>query len=542
MKPESTLKKDIIYIDVDDDITSTVGKIKDSNGELIELVPPKRPGFLQSAVSMKLIKRTAKKTDKEVAIVTADQSLLSLAAAAGIMVAKNLRVEPEYLTPIKNEADESDVINGEDLAVHEYAPQDDSKTDKTPEDKDIEVALRKASADADDDAKKAAQDSDKKVPNFNKFRKKLLIFGSIGVVVIAFLVWAIFFAAHATITISARTSGEKIQKPVALGDKMTTNSDAGTLKSLTKQVKKDAGADGAATGERDEGTKAVGKVDIISSDMQVCMSGAIPTGTAITLSGKTFIMTAGASLQAVSSSTCSASGINIEAKEKGDTYNISNGGGPVANYNATASGSTSGGTTKIVKVVTDADVRAARDRITGEPEESVKNELLRDLSSEYMVVEPSFTVAAGDPVASPAIGEATDGSGRFRLTVSTVYSITAVAKDELQTFLEKLMDEKASSLGRQKVYDYGVDSVTFATYTKDGDKQSATLFATGKIGPNIEADDVKRDMVGRKPMEVSENLKRVQGVTDVRTDLWPFWVTKVPKGDNRITVEFESEN
>ena len=49
------MNKDVIYIDVEDDITAIVGKVKASKERIIALVPPKRVGVLRSAVNMRLI-------------------------------------------------------------------------------------------------------------------------------------------------------------------------------------------------------------------------------------------------------------------------------------------------------------------------------------------------------------------------------------------------------------------------------------------------------------------------------------------------------
>ena len=47
------MNKDIIYIDVEDDITAIIGKIKASKEKIVALVPPKRIGVLQSAVNLR---------------------------------------------------------------------------------------------------------------------------------------------------------------------------------------------------------------------------------------------------------------------------------------------------------------------------------------------------------------------------------------------------------------------------------------------------------------------------------------------------------
>ena len=90
------MNKDVIYIDVEDDITTIVGKIKASKEKIIALVPPSRVGVLQSAVNMRLLARTAEQANKRVVLISHNQSLVALAASAKIPVARNLQSKPEF--------------------------------------------------------------------------------------------------------------------------------------------------------------------------------------------------------------------------------------------------------------------------------------------------------------------------------------------------------------------------------------------------------------------------------------------------------------
>jgi hypothetical protein len=56
--------KDIIYIDVDDEITGIIDKIENSEHKVVALVLPKRTASLQSTVNMKLLARSAEAADK----------------------------------------------------------------------------------------------------------------------------------------------------------------------------------------------------------------------------------------------------------------------------------------------------------------------------------------------------------------------------------------------------------------------------------------------------------------------------------------------
>ena len=56
---ENIVKKDVIYLDIEDDITDIVNKIKKSKERIIAIVPPKNLGSLRSAVNLRLLARSA---------------------------------------------------------------------------------------------------------------------------------------------------------------------------------------------------------------------------------------------------------------------------------------------------------------------------------------------------------------------------------------------------------------------------------------------------------------------------------------------------
>jgi hypothetical protein len=87
--------KDVIYVDVDDEITSIIDKLENSGQKVVALVLPKRAASLQSIVNMKLLKRSADNAGKNLVLITSEQALLPLAGAAGLHVAKNLQSKPD---------------------------------------------------------------------------------------------------------------------------------------------------------------------------------------------------------------------------------------------------------------------------------------------------------------------------------------------------------------------------------------------------------------------------------------------------------------
>ena len=76
----------LIYLDVDDEITSAAARIRAAEAETITLVLPYGSRLATSRINFRLLAREATERGKQIEIVTADASARSLAVAAGLTV------------------------------------------------------------------------------------------------------------------------------------------------------------------------------------------------------------------------------------------------------------------------------------------------------------------------------------------------------------------------------------------------------------------------------------------------------------------------
>ena len=90
----SDTAKDTIYIDIDDEITAIIDKLGQSEHKIVALVLPKRATVLQSIVNMKLLKRSADAKNKKIVLITSEASLLPIAGAVKVHVAKTIQSKP----------------------------------------------------------------------------------------------------------------------------------------------------------------------------------------------------------------------------------------------------------------------------------------------------------------------------------------------------------------------------------------------------------------------------------------------------------------
>jgi hypothetical protein len=543
------MEKDIIYIDTDDDITSIVGKLKKAKRPLLALVPPKRTGALQSSVNLKLVKKAADGANKKLILVTNDPALRALAAGVKIPVAKNLQSKPELLAPPPLDDASDDVINGQEIAVAELA-ETAPRRRKMPSNNDLSQAVAAIDSEDDNDdepkpvAAKKSQKA-KKIPNFSSFRKKLLIFSSLGVLLIAFLVWAIWFAPRADITVIANTSDVDISETLTLDPSLATNLDAELVQPIVKQSKKTSTVDFDATGTKEIGEAARGSVVIYNAE--AIQSVTLAAGTIIASGNLQYKLDASVTVPSVTGSLSSpmagVSGpVSVTAVNIGADYNIGSdntlaiSGYDASDFYAKPQAACTGGSKETVKIVQQSDIDAAADKLKTDNSNQIEQELISQMGSDVTPLRDSFSAVAGNVTSKPAVGEKAD---RATASLEVTYTIIGLSNRDLNELLDRAaLDESDGSSADQRIYDNGLKKLTLKDFQSIGDnKYSVRLSAVAKIGPKLDESQIKQRAVGQRSGEIRERLTAISGVSDVEIKFSPFWVNTAP-GEDKITVEF----
>ena len=538
------MNKDVIYIDVEDDITTIISKIKASKERIIALVSPRRIGVLQSAVNIRLLARAATSSDKRIVLITNDSVLAGLAATAKIPIAKTLQSKPEIAEiPVLKVDDDNDVIDGGKLAVGDMA--DSAKRSKKS---DEDSAVDNAIADANKKESKGLDSLKKmvkkpKVPDFNTFRKKFLLIGGSTLLLIVFLVWAIWFAPHATVVISAKTTSMTVSDTVSLNETATTSAKSNVIKSVKKELAKEVSVEFSATGKKNVGEKATGVVVFSNSSSS---SVTISAGTILKNSGLSYTLNSSVTVPGATLGwSCpgykcpgSASG-SITASEGGAQYNAATGSMSISvdDISASLRSATSGGTDKTATVVTASDIESAKSKLSEKKIDGLKGQLLSSFGDSAAVITESYVENRSDPSSSVAVdGEAT---GAVTLKSTITASALAIDKNELKNFVEAKLKEEISGKKSQRIYDNGVSKVAFSQFSKAHNTQTVRLTTNGKVGPDIKEANVKDQAKGKSYGEVQSAIESIEGVEDVDVKFSPFWVKSVPKDINKINVEFK---
>lgn len=539
------MNKDVIYIDVEDDITNIVSKIKDSKARIVALVPPKRVGILQSAVNMRLLNRAAENAEKRIVLITSDQALSGLAAAARIPVAKTLQSRPEIAEiPAIDVDDGDDVIDGSEIPVGELADKATPKARNKADD-----AIDAAIAEDEKPSKpvkpaKSAGKGKPKVPDFNVFRKKLVLIGGGIVLFVLFMVWAIWFAPHATVVITAKTTTSTVDKSVTLKQDGKVDAANNIIKSLRQEQKKDISVDFTPTGKKKVGEKASGTMHLVRTSVS-SLTLIIPAGTSFSSGDYTFVSTEPASLSGTSIGPGgviqSVATVKVQATQVGSEYNLSS-----RSYSSNVSGfsaagtAMSGGSSREVTVVSADDVAKAKVKLDAQKDASLQSAVKALFPSSSIVINESYQEARSNPTPSVAVDHEASGTVQLKTTVTA--SMQGIDRSDMKQFLEDTLKKEIGSKKNQKIYNDGSNEVKFAQYSERNNAVQVRLTANAKIGPEIDEHKVKEQVKGRNYGDVQSSLESIEGVQDVDTKFSPFWVRTVPNNDKHISIEFKLDN
>lgn len=566
--------KDVIYIDVDDEITTIIEKVRNSQSKIVALVLPKRAATLQSIVNMKLLKKSADDGKKHLVLITAEAGLLPLAAATELYVAKNLQSKPEIpVAPsspdLLADIDEDSVLLDEepkldasksvgDLAgrsssaagrtfspSHSVKPGAVAKGDDTIDMADIpDVSASAAQAGGDVKAVKPKKDKSRKVPNFNKFRLWLIIgAGALAAIILLFI---LAFKVLPSATVLVKTDSQAVDANVSLtllSSSSALDASAAKVPSQTQKVEKTLTQQQSASGQKNNGEKASGTINMSAGACTGSQPADVAAGTGVTSSGLTFITQTTATFDSKTvAGKCtwqSTKTIAVSAQNGGANYNIGASTFTVAgrsDVSASSSNAMTGGTDDIQKILQQSDIDSAKSKLESQDMSVIKTQLQNQLSSAgYMPIAATFTAGSPKITTSANVGDPVEN-----VTVTEVieYTMAGAKQTDLQKVIASAIKDKIDT-SKQSILDYGLGDASYGTPTVSGSNTVIGLQSTVVVGPDLKTDSLVKQIAGKKSGDATSIIKANPGVTDVTIHYSPFWVSSMPHNESKITITID---
>lgn len=588
----------IIYLEPDDEITGVIDRIRKSEESGVVLVVPRGGTIGQSIINLKLLVRNTENLEKSVGLVTSDKITQNLATQlkiktfgkvsdaekaslgkpvtearkateepnstiiGGLKVntykkysAEELEGEPE---PEVAESEEVEAMGEEQPEANE--PEDEALSEAVPsmiEDEPSPTHHVPIEPDVPEPEEDLAQEEEvvmqgprnpKKHVRTEGSRKALLFVGSIIVLIVLIVSFLFIPSATAVVTIKA----EDLSKDILItADKSITENNIAnqTVPAKLLEVSKDGTKTSNATGQKDVGAKATGKITIsntVTTDSQLITAGT----KVVAADGKNFTITTGVTVPGAALTGCQLVGgkltcdttpgtvdANVTATENGDQYNLAPTTFTVGKFSAANKAAFAGGVTSILKIVTDDDLAKAQTDLVAE----LKTGLQTDL--EKQVSEQNLRLAA-DSVKEEIVTVSVDKkSGDQADTFTTTLTIKLMGLAFLESDMRNIvLDSIANGLPTDQMVINPLESeISYNITSVDTDSGIVKVTASfkGKIGAKIDANVVKDRLKSKNVTSAQSYLDAIPGIESAKLSTIPGFWKMTPLLKNRITVKFE---
>lgn len=559
-----SMKDNALYLEVDEDITSAIDKLSKSPAGLVQIVVPKRSTMLQSIINLKLLKKAADQSGRELVLVTNDRIANDLAARVGLAVAPSIGAKPVLGEAVIPEALKSheEIINADDPEPPAPAPEPKVKASNKPLLKRLPVSdgppptaaesaeLAIAATETGNDPEPVPGASAKKppkVPNFGKLRRRVMWVAAAGVLVGGYLL-AMYVFTSAKVTLYAAGTKVEVDTTFAADPGLKSTDQAKSV--LAAQLvteSKDLSGPFVPTGKQDAGTKAGGTVTVVNNNNKAYDFVA---GTRFQApDGKIFRSTADIHIDPATATIVgfppkavivpTKKDVAVTADANGDSFNEAPAAYSIPGLSAAEQqgingqgAQMSGGTTKTVTIVAQTDVDGEKAALLAKDSDTAARDLQGRVPSGYVALVSSQTTTADTVTPSPAVGAQGDTA---TLAVKVTYTVLAVKQADYSALLHA--QEQKQVGGKNQIYDDGLGAAQVTASDKDSSgRQTFHLTTEAYSGAKLDKAAIAAQLKGQRFGDASTAASGLPGVTRADITIVPGWVSRMPSRPDKISV------
>jgi len=571
--------KEIIHIEVDEDIAGVIGRVMAAQEKVVAVVTPKNLGALRSVMNLKLLKKAAKNAGKIVVVISDNIAMKNLAGVAGVALAPNLETKP--VVPEVDLADgqmvAEELNSGEPLTIA-------GDLDGDGEDDTLRHVMPAESADGEEfEAAAREVDSPEQPPENEKKRRfnaltskvdkvwqKALIIGGVGVVLLGIGVGAmlLFVRPQAVVTLTTQMDSIDVRRDVRFRVNDNDVND-GLFALQERTLETEQIEEFEATGEREEGTRASGQVTIRHCGPDFWLE----TTYSFEANGRRYNVASRTRLEGApcggGENEWRSTTVRVTASDIGDEFNLASGQEMVFsedqpnNWSRSRSAGISGGTRQMLRVVSEEDVRNALSRMDATSIEEGRSRLVASLDDDRYAFGLTFTADSGSVEVTPRVGEVVGNGGRATVRRSQVFRIMTASREDMERFAMQLAETAA---GEKQVYEIGnfnngslflerieIASQTGGTTCAPGDNDctpvagavreiTAILKTVARAGDTIPEEEIRREIANKPINDAEKILMGFKGVQRASIDLTPFWARRIPRDQARIEVNIRADD
>ncbi|MCX6811691.1 MAG: hypothetical protein NT039_03315 [Candidatus Berkelbacteria bacterium] len=559
----------VIYLEPDDEITGVIDKIKKVNQDRVILVVPKAATILQSIVNLKILKQQAVRLGKAISIVTSDEIGRNLASQIGLTVYRDLakRPIPEEEKPTPPQEQTRDLESGAAATTageleKKEPPKAQEETKEIPPEPEtskrmIDIRPSGVKFTPYKDGKRAGLGLEKiskspirptKKTSFDGGSLKKLKIVAIILLIVAILegVLAYFYLPRANVNVVLKA--EKLDKTyeITAQKDATLNEETNIIPAQIVSIEKEGNKDLSTTGTKDVGEKAKGTITVINetgADQPLVATTRFVSSNGLVFRSTSSVTVPKAYLDPGGNKVNGSINVSVVADTSGGAYNIGPSNFTIPGLSAAiqskvygrSGAAMSGGSSRKIKIVSEADVQKAQTELLNELITLGKEEALSKTNKyEDITLEGSAGGIVVSGLATPAVGAEAE---TFKYNLKATINVTTVKKSDYYGLLtskinKEIPNDKELLQGElEKTTESKVVSIDMAN-----GKMVVSSHVVAPIVAKMDLNVMKNNIKGKSVNNAISYLKAFDEVYDAQISLWPFFARKVPITQKRIYI------
>lgn len=377
--------------------------------------------------------------------------------------------------------------------------------------------------------------------------------GPIVYIISAVIAFATLFALTdllvAKLNIKIAIEADEIEKDTEMiveRDRKEVSIDEGIIPGVYVSKEKDVEKSITATGEKNMGEKAKGIVVFKNEsgiDEEVAAGSSLKSSSSVEFTLDSTVVVPKATLNSAGDKVLGQANGAITAKEAGTQGNM----GATTSYaivgksKITVSGSTSGGITKKVKVVTRSDIERGKQELQDEYSDDLQEEAKSENTGKIFLDEAGEGELSDYKTDKNVDDEADSFVAKGKLRYVTIVFSLDDLEEVAVAQLEKNLEEGKGLVRTDS------DQITPKIQENQSNvgKLKISVNVKSHVGPKIDMEQQRSSLRARPLKSVKETLGRLEGVEVGTVDLSPSWVLPIAPiltGNIKIDVEYSSKN
>lgn len=537
---------EILYLEPDEEITSVIDKIKQSNAIRLGLVVPREATLLQSVVNLRLLVKEAANLGKEIALITSDKIGRNLASKVGLPVFESVKNQQPIFQPPPPAINQEEVIEIDDtpkvaqkeekppgVRVHHFQEEE-------PRSKLVNRPMVKTKIAVPWQQTQKSKEIDLKAI-------KKIIWPMMALVLILILIGAFLILPKVNVKLMVQAESFQKETEAQVSGSETTNLENKTFLGQLIDLNKEQEEKFSTTGKKNLGGKASGTITIYNSlDNN---NHNFSAGAKLSSSSQTFILKNNVTVPGagVQSGRAVPGTVNaeIEAENAGEQYNVKAGRFTIVGLSSgnqefiygESSKDLTGGFSKVAQVVSQDDYDKAKNKLTTELTDGLKKEL-QNKSSGLEVLENAIQIDVVEETPSAKVdSEAQDFTLKMKMRLREI----VFQRNDFDQFIISILEKEIPST---KMISLGAND-TISPQVKDkkydANLLTFTVKVSAKISSKIDTEQVKNNLQGKSKQDAKNYLNGLSGLSGSDFVYMPSWwpIKRIPNFGRNLTVSLD---